>query len=40
MLELLAVMVVIFSLGFFAGFGTRDLNSRRRRLHSQMHSSR
>jgi hypothetical protein len=37
MLQLLAVIGVTFSLGFFAGYGTRALNSQRRRLHSQMH---
>ena len=40
MFQLLTVIVVIFLLGFFAGYATRALNSQRRRLHSQMHSLR
>ncbi len=40
MLPLLTVIVVIFLLGFCAGYGTRALNSQRRRIHSQMHGLR
>jgi len=34
LLALLTIIVAIFSLGFFAGYGTRALNSQRRRMHS------
>jgi hypothetical protein len=34
MFQLLAVIIVIFSVGFFLGYGTRALNSQRRRMHS------
>jgi hypothetical protein len=33
-LALLTIIVAIFSLGFFAGYGTRSLNSQRRRTRS------
>jgi hypothetical protein len=34
MFHLLTITLVIFSLGFVAGYGTRALNSQRRRMHS------
>jgi hypothetical protein len=37
MFQLLTVIGVIFLLGFCAGYGTRALNSQRRRMHSLMH---
>jgi hypothetical protein len=40
MFQLLTVIGVIFLLGFCAGYGTRALNSQRRRMHSQMHGLR
>jgi len=34
MLMLFAVIVAVFSLGFCTGYGTRALNSQRRRMRS------